>query len=119
MVAAMQYRPTAAELLTALATLLDDVLLPALPPGLQHQARVGANIARILEREQSLGPAAAAHEREVLTAATGVADPAALVAMLRAGVAPDAEAATWSALVEVARDDLAIAKPGYDGWEGR
>ena len=115
----MQYRPTAAELLSTLASLLDDVLLPALPPDLQHQARVGANIARILEREQSLGRATAAHEQELLTEAMGVSDPAELARMLRAGVESDAEAAAWSALIAVGRDDLAIAKPGYDGWEGR
>jgi hypothetical protein len=115
----MQYRPTAAELLSALATLLDDILLPALPPGLQHQARVGGNIARILEREQLLGPAAGEHERELLADAIGVTDPAELARMLREGVEPDAESAAWSALVAVARDDLSIAKPGYEGWEGR
>ena len=119
MVAAMQYRPTAAELLTALADLLDDVLLPALPPALQHQARVGANIARILEREQQLGPGAAERERAALAVAAGVEDPAQLAALLRSGGTEDVEAAAWSALVAVARDDLAIAKPGYDGWEGR
>ncbi|WP_068270702.1 DUF6285 domain-containing protein [Aldersonia kunmingensis] len=115
----MQYRPTAAELLSALATLLDDVLLPALPPGLQHQARVGGNIARILEREQLLGPAAVEHEKELLAEAIGVSDPAELARMLREGVDSDVESAAWTALVAVARDDLAVAKPGYDGWEGR
>lgn len=115
----MQYRPTAAELLSALATLLDDVLLPAVPPGLQHQARVGGNIARILEREQLLGPAAVEHEKELLAEAIGVSDPAELARKLREGLDPAAESAVWSALVEVVRDDLAIAKPGYDGWEGR
>ncbi|MEV0362624.1 DUF6285 domain-containing protein [Nocardia fusca] len=97
----MQNRPTAAELLESLAELLEDTLLPALPPDLQHRARVGANLARILGREAELGPAAAAREQELL-AAVPVGDDDAL----------------WQALTEVVRADLAIAKPGHDSWEG-
>ncbi|WP_067860321.1 DUF6285 domain-containing protein [Nocardia shimofusensis] len=97
----MQNRPTAAELLESLAELLEDTLLPALPPGLQHRARVGANLARILSREVELGPDAAAREAELLAA-----------------VPEGNEEALWHALAEVVRADLAIAKPGYDSWEG-
>lgn len=97
----MQNRPTAAELLESLAELLEDTLLPALPADLQHRARVGANLARILGREVELGPAAAAREQELL-----------------AGVPAGDEEALWQALAEVVRADLAIAKPGYDSWEG-
>ncbi|WP_067651078.1 DUF6285 domain-containing protein [Nocardia harenae] len=97
----MQYRPPARELLGDLAELLGEVLLPALPPELRHRARVGANLARILAREAELGPAAAARERQTLAAL------------------PDGdERAEWAALVEIARADLAIAKPGYDAWTG-
>lgn len=100
----MQNRPTAAELLESLAELLEDTLLPALPPDLQHRARVGANLARILGREVELGPAAAAREAE-------------LSAAVSAGEVDDDEA-LWRALTDVVRADLAIAKPGYDSWEG-
>ncbi|MEU8899637.1 DUF6285 domain-containing protein [Nocardia sp. NPDC048505] len=97
----MQYRPSAAELLESLAELLEDSLMPALPPDLRHRARVGANLARIVRREVELGAAAARREGELLDAV------------------PDGdERARWQALVEVVRADLAIAKPGYDGWEG-
>ncbi|MEC3956088.1 hypothetical protein VMT65_23835 [Nocardia sp. CDC153] len=89
----MQYRPTAPELLTALADLLERTLLPALPPELRHQARVGAHLARMLERELTL---------ESLPDPPEVTDDEAL----------------WAALVPVVRADLAIAKPGYDAWEG-
>ena len=41
-----------------------------------------------------------------------------LVATLRAGADPEFERAAWEVLVAVGRDDLAIAKPGHDGWEG-
>lgn len=97
----MQNRPTAAELLESLAELLEETLLPALPADLQHRARVGANLARILGREAELGAAAAAREKELLEA-----------------VPAGDEAALWHALTAVVRADLAIAKPGYAGWEG-
>ncbi|MFJ4651323.1 DUF6285 domain-containing protein [Nocardia sp. NPDC088792] len=97
----MQYRPTATELLTTLAELLEDTLLPALPPELRHQARVGAHLARLLERELRLGPETARREREA-----------------RADLDPADEAELWAALVEIVRADLSIAKPGYDAWEG-
>ncbi|AYF77519.1 hypothetical protein D7D52_31080 [Nocardia yunnanensis] len=90
----MQYPPTAPELLTALADLLETRLLPALPPELRHEARVGAHLARMLERELSLD---AAPEFD----ATAVP-----------------EERWWAALVSVVRADLAVAKPGYDAWEG-
>lgn len=96
----MQYRPSAAELLESLAELLETTLLPALPPALQHRARVGANVARIVGRECELGAATAQREGE-----------------LRADVDGGDELTRWQALVEVVRADLAIAKPGYDRWE--
>ena len=54
----MQYVPTAANFLETMADLLDNELLPALPPSLQHKARVAANVCRILERQNELEPAA-------------------------------------------------------------
>ena len=97
----MQNRPSAAELLDSLAELLDQTLLPELPPELQHRARVGANLARIQRREVELAPAADRREAD-----------------LRAAGPDGDEQALWEALVEVVRGDLAIAKPGHDGWEG-
>ena len=48
-----------------------------------------------------------------------VEDPAAtLAARLRAGDDPGLEALAWPALVEVARQDVAVVKPGHDSWEG-
>ncbi|MFE3188153.1 hypothetical protein ACFXHA_04035 [Nocardia sp. NPDC059240] len=89
----MQYRPTAPELLTALADLLETTLLPALPPDLRHQARVGAHLARMLERE--------------LTLDTAPEPPSS-----------NDDTLAWAALVPIVRADLAVAKPGYDAWEG-
>jgi hypothetical protein len=86
--------------LAAVAELLENTLLPGLPLGLQHQARVGANMVRIVGRELELGADAARREAELLAAVPAGNDDA-----------------LWHALVEVVRHDLAIAKPGYDAWE--
>ncbi|MFD6196179.1 hypothetical protein ACFWE3_05685 [Mycobacteriaceae bacterium NPDC060252] len=83
----MPYIPTAAELAGALAELFDD-LQSELPASSVHRARVGANIARILQRELTLP--------EPLPA----------------------EDPSWDDLVEAVRGDLAVVKPGYDAWEG-
>lgn len=80
--------PTAMELAGALAELLDD-LQSELPSSSVHRARVGANIARILQRE--------------LTEPTSplTVDP------------------SWEELVQSVRGELAVVKPGYDAWEGQ
>jgi hypothetical protein len=155
----MQYEPSAEELLAAIAELLEDELLPALPDALKHKCRVAANLARILEREARLGPDSLAREHDRLSSllagpsATvgddttgptvddrrGVGDAGALSATrgqdrptteavadvarqlaerIRADDEPAFQHAVWEALVATAREDLAIAKPGHDAWEG-
>ena len=120
----MQYAPTAGELLSAIADLLETELLPALPDALRHKARVAANLARILEREERLAAGAAAREHELLAGLLGhEGDVANLSTELAARLRTDDDAGfqrdAWAALVAVARDDLAIAKPGHDSWEGQ
>ncbi|HKE76571.1 MAG TPA: DUF6285 domain-containing protein [Acidimicrobiales bacterium] len=125
----MQYQPSAAELLAAIAELLEDDLLPAVPDALKHRTRVAANLARILEREEALGPDAARRERERLAALVGGGggadgDDAVRLALelarrVRADDDPGFQADAWEALVAICRDDLAIAKPGHDAWEGQ
>ncbi|HEY8524946.1 MAG TPA: DUF6285 domain-containing protein [Acidimicrobiales bacterium] len=127
----MQYEPSAEELLASVAELLEDELLPALPDALKHKCRVAASLARILEREQRLGPEAAARERERLRALVGDGDAGGaghgddavalsrrLAARIREDDDPGFRQRAWDALVAIARDDLAIAKPGHDTWEG-
>lgn len=117
----MQFLPDSAELLGAIAKLLDDKVLAAVPPDLQHQVRVAGHLAGLLEREARLGPEAAVRERELLSALLGVDadDPAAAVAdRIRTGDDLEFENQCWTALVEITRADLAIAKPGHDGWTG-
>jgi Domain of unknown function (DUF6285) len=119
----VQYRPTTAELLGAIADLLDDEVLPAVPAAVQHKVRVAGNLARILQREAEFGPGALDRERDLLAGLLGHAGElnalrAELTDRLRAGEEQLFEDEAWQTLVAVAHDDLAIAKPGHDSWEG-
>lgn len=121
----MQFRPDANELLADIATLLEDKVIDAVTGPLQHQVRVAANLARIVEREVRLGDAAAAAEQTRL--ASFVGDDGGLAAMrsrlcdrlLSDTPIGDAELASiYDALQSTLRDDLSISKPGYDAWTG-
>lgn len=117
----MQFEPDAPTLLAAVARLLDEQVLAAVPAELQHPVRVAAHLAKLVERELALGPEADRRERELLTALIGgeVDDPSsALAERLRRHDDEEFERATWPVLVEIARLDLAVAKPGHDRWEG-
>lgn len=121
----MQYQPSAAELLAAIAELLEDEVQGVVPATLTHKTRVAANLARILERQEALGPAAAGRERERLASLAGdgadgdTVELARQVAQrIRTDDDPAFERRAWDALVAICRDDLAIAKPGHDAWEG-
>jgi hypothetical protein len=120
----MHDRPDAAELLDAIATLLEREVMPAVGGGgLEYRVRVAVNLARILERETRLGPAALARERELLEALVGPGADllelnARLVARLRSGdVELEFERRALAALAEVARGKLAIARPGYERYD--
>jgi hypothetical protein len=118
----MQYRPTATELLDAVADLLEGEVLGKVPPELQHRVRVSANICRILQREAELGPALAEAERARWAQLSG--DDRSDLASLRAALVgrladpapfdPQQEQAVYDALLATVRDDLMISKPGYD-----
>lgn len=117
----MQYRPDAAELLDAIASLLERDVIAAVPPHLQHQVRVSANLCRILQREAELAPANDADERDRLSAVLGHDGPltelrAELAHRLDDDTAIDAAADRLirDSLLATLRADLAIAKPGYD-----
>lgn len=119
----MQHRPTAPELLDAIAELLDVEVMPVVPIAMQHKIRVAGNLARILGRELRLGPGGDERERALLGALLGAeGDTRELTDEVVDRLSRDAEQGferdAWAVLVEVARADLAIAKPGYDDWEG-
>jgi hypothetical protein len=117
----MKFRPTDAELLDAIAGLLEDQVMGAVGPDLRHQVRVAANLARILQREAALEPAALERERAALGNLLGRQGTVrelrqTLDERLRRATGDDPEA--WAVMVATARDDVAVAKPGYDSWEG-
>jgi Domain of unknown function (DUF6285) len=121
----MQYEPSAEQLLAAIAELLEDEVLAAVPDALKHKCRVAGNLARILERQEALGPAGVARERERLAALVGTAGSAdnvelsrQLAQRIKTDDDPDFQRSAWDALVAICREDLAIAKPGHDAWEG-
>lgn len=121
----MQDRPTASELLEAIADLLERDVLPATSGGLQHRVRVAGNLCRILEREARLGAAQEAREVERLASVLGeaaggrdaLALSRALVARLDAGHDAALERRAFRALAEIVRGKLAIAKPGHDAFD--
>jgi Domain of unknown function (DUF6285) len=117
----VQFVPEAADLLAAIGKLLDDKVLDAVPPDLQHQVRVAAHLSTLVERELRLGPVNDARERELLDDLLGevVADPTtALAERIRLGDDEAFEARAWPVIVEITRNDLKVAKPGHDNWEG-
>ncbi len=122
-----QQPPTAAELLAIVVEVLHDEVVPVLNGSVQHQARVAANLVGIVERELRLGGDAATRERTAIAALLGGTDNvglstlrARLAAELRRGTAEDevTDERVWRTLMAIVRDDLAIAKPGHDEWDG-
>ncbi len=119
----MKYRPDDAELLDAIASLLEEEVMPAVGPGLQHKVRVAANLSRILQRQEALEPAALEREKQALASLLRKEGDvkqlrAELDRRIREGDPALDRAQVWEVLVATARDDLAAAKPGYDAWEG-
>ncbi len=125
----MRYRPDDAELLDVVASLLEGDVLAALPPTVAHQVRVAASLCRILQRQATLEAPARERERRALIELLGLGEgpQTGLELMALRGELDDRlrdpaghldPVRVWEALVAVARDDLAVAKPGYDAWEG-
>ena len=122
----MHQPPSAAELLRTVADTLNTDVVPATAGPAQHQARVAANIASIVARELEFGPEVRSREMDLLREIAGhsIHDSddlsAAVATALRNGAADSEQehARVRSLLVEIARGDLSIAKPGYDDWDG-
>lgn len=116
-----QDRPTASELLSAIADFLRDEATPVLDraePGLGFQMRVAANALAILEREVRLGPAADARERERLArllGRIGTLDELnrELARQLRAGERDERDEALMAHLEATVADKIAIANPKW------
>lgn len=105
-------RPTAAELVAAVAEFLDTEVREQCSGALNFHTRVAANALRMVERELSDGEAAPAAEAAL--AAVGFTDEAALAAAIRAGELDDRADDVTACLRVLVRQRLAAAHPGYD-----
>lgn len=116
-----QDRPTASELLSAIADFLREEATPALDktePRLGFQMRVAVNSLAILEREARLGPSADAAERARLTKLLGHGGTIddlnrELARQLRAGERDEGDAALMAHLEATIADKIAIANPKW------
>jgi hypothetical protein len=104
-------RPTAAELVAAVADFLDNDVRSATEGRVSFHARVAANVLRIVERELTENSAA-----DVTGKITelGFADEAQLAAAIRAGALDDRADEVLPTLRTLVRHRLAVAHPGYD-----
>lgn len=116
-----QDRPTASELLTAIADFLREEATPALDrtdPRLGFQMRVAVNSLAILEREGRLGPAADAREQARLVALLGHDGTLEglnheLARQIRAGERDEHDAQMMAHLDATIADKIAIANPKW------
>jgi hypothetical protein len=107
-----QGRPTAAELVAAVAEFLEGEVRAATSGAVNFHALVAANALRIVERElldeNSAEPAAA------LTR-LGYADESELASAIRTGELDDRAADVMACLRTQVRHRLAVSHPGYGG----
>jgi hypothetical protein len=116
-----QDRPTAPELLSAVADFLREEAVPALDrshPDLGFPMRVAANSLAILEREARLGPAADAREHQRLVELLGRDGTLeelnrALAQQLRTGQRDERDPALMAHLEATIADKIAIANPKW------
>jgi hypothetical protein len=104
-------RPTAAELVAAVADFLDNDVRAATEGQVNFHARVAANVLRTVERE--LLDESAVDVTDAL-ACVGYSDEAQLAAAIRAGRLDDRSNDVLPVLRTLVRHRLAIAHPGYD-----
>ena len=114
----MQDRPTASELLDAVAGFIEQDVAALLDARLRFHARVSVNVLRTLQRELALAPSQLARQRELLAGLLGRdADVAELwvelATAIRQGEFDDRQEQLVPVLREVTAQKLAIANPGY------
>jgi hypothetical protein len=103
-------RPTAAELVAAVADFLDNHVRATTEGQVNFHARVAANVLRTVERE--LRDSSAGEVTQAL-GALGFSDEPQLAAAIRAGELDDRAADVLPVLRTLVRHRLAIAHPGY------
>jgi hypothetical protein len=104
-------RPTAAELVAAVAEFLETDVRESTTGPVNFHARVAANVLRIVEREML---DESASEVTKALAEAGFDDEAQLAAAVRAGNLDEDSDQLKSALRALVRHRLAVAHPGYD-----
>lgn len=103
-------RPTAAELVAAVAEFLETDVRESTAGQVNFHARVAANALRIVERELLVDSADAGTDA---LAAIGFDDEAQLAAAIRAGELDGRSAQVRSALRALVSHRLSVAHPGY------
>ncbi len=103
-------RPTAAELIAAVAEFLETDVRESTSGQVSFHARVAANALRMVERELTTDPDDGINQ--ALTS-IGFDDEAALAAAIRAGDVDGADFSVRSALRALVGRRLAAAHPGY------
>jgi len=104
-------RPTAAELVAAVADFLDNDVRSATEGQVNFHARVAANVLRIVERELTDDSTAEVTGR---LAELGFTDETQLAAAIRTGDLDERAADVLPMLRTLVRHRLAVAHPGYD-----
>jgi len=99
-------RPSAAELVAAVADFLDNDVRRSTQGQVSFHARVAANVLRTVERELT--------DERPAPDLLGYADEAELSAAIRAGDLDDRAADMLPALRVLVRHRLSVAHPGYD-----
>ncbi|MCV7364692.1 hypothetical protein H7K19_24465 [Mycolicibacterium neworleansense] len=105
-------RPSAAELVAAVAEFLDTEVREQCGGALNFHARVAANALRMVERELLTEDAVPAAEAAL--AGVGFADEDELAAAIRAGDLDDRADDVTACLRVLVRQRLSAAHPGYD-----
>ncbi|MEV5541591.1 phosphotransferase family protein [Saccharopolyspora shandongensis] len=105
-------RPSAAELVAAVADFLRDEVVPGSTGRMRFQSRVAANTLSIVERELALGERQEQRHRRRL-AGLGLADRAALAGAIRDGELDPWQPETAAAVWEQVLDRLAVANPRH------
>ena len=103
-------RPTAAELVAAVAGFLENDVRNSSEGAVNFHARVAANVLRIVERE--LLDTSAAEVTDAI-GTLGFADEAGLAEAIRGGLLDDRTADLLPVLRAIVRHRLDIAHPGY------
>jgi Domain of unknown function (DUF6285) len=108
---ALHGRPTAAELVAAVAEFLETDVRDSTAGQVNFHARVAANVLRIVERELL---ADCPDDVSAALSRVGFDDEAQLAAAVRAGTLDDRGEQVRSALRALVSHRLSVAHPGYD-----